>query len=470
MLAVVAACSQPAPVAHTTPQSYTTAAPSTTAQAQTQPPVVQTTPQSIAGSVGLVPYEIDVPASWNGTLLLFSHGYVPPGGTNVPQDAPHAMRTWLLQNHFALAGSAYRSSGWALEDAFKDQIALLDYFTTHVGKPTRVIAWGESMGGAITAGLIQMFPDRFAGALPMCGVVAGSIATWNSALDSAYAFKTLLAPNSALQLVHIAGGSNNLQLAEQILTNANATPRGRARLALVAAVVDLPGWYDALQPEPASTDYVARAAAQVLWESRIDFPFAFNFRAEVESRAGGNPSWNVGVDYSQLLAASPDRDEVLALYTQSGLDIQADLRTLNSGPRIKADPAAAAYLVRNIAFDGQISMPVLSLHTTGDGLVIPENESAYAQVVNAAGREGMLRQLFVHRAGHCTFSIQERIVALQRLVKRLDTGRWDDASLEPGALNMSARAEGADPSSTTFVLFSPGAFPRPFSKGSAIPA
>ena len=30
-------------------------------------------------------WTIDVPANWNGTLLLFSHGLVPPGGDNPEQ-------------------------------------------------------------------------------------------------------------------------------------------------------------------------------------------------------------------------------------------------------------------------------------------------------------------------------------------------------------------------------------------------
>jgi len=29
---------------------------------------------------------IEVPANWNGTLFLYSHGYVPPGSANPAQD------------------------------------------------------------------------------------------------------------------------------------------------------------------------------------------------------------------------------------------------------------------------------------------------------------------------------------------------------------------------------------------------
>ena len=434
-------------------------------------------PRTLTGKIGAASYAIDVPAMWNGTLFLYSHGYVAPGSLNGAQAAPvDFARTWLLDRHYAAAGSSYSSTGWALEDAFRDQLALVDYFAAHVGKPKRVIAWGASLGGIITAGLVQLHPDRFAAAMPLCGVLAGGIATWNAELDSAYAFKTLLAPASALQLTHISDATVNRELARQLFNAAAATPQGRARLALVAAIVQLPGWFDTRRPEPDAADYAAQAAAQLQWESRVDFNFAFAYRKELEQRAGGNPSWNTGVDYGALLNASVDRAEVVALYRQAGLDLQADLRRLNSGARIKPDLRAAAYLDRFITFDGNLRVPTLSVHTTGDGLVITPNESAYASVVAAAGHGGMLRQAFVHRAGHCTFTPGEIVAALQALLNRLDTGVWDDAGLRPTALNARSQAQGVAANeffgvafAPSFVDFSPPPYPRPYTKGSPIP-
>jgi prolyl oligopeptidase family protein len=434
-------------------------------------------PQSLNGSIGAASYQVDVPAGWNGTLFLYSHGYVAPGGLNFAQAAPDSVASaWLLAHHYAIAGSSYSSTGWALEDAFRDQMALLDYFDSHVGKPARVIAWGASLGGIVTAGLVQLHPDRFAAAMPLCGVLAGGIATWNTELDAAFAFKTLLAPKSALQLVHITDGAANLQLALQLFGQAASSPQGQARLALVAALIDLPGWFDPTEPEPAATDYAARAAALQAWESRIDFPFAFRYRTELEHRAGGNPSWNAGVDYARELIGSPDVGEVMALYRQAGLDLNADLRTLGAAARIKPDPVAAAYLDRYVSIDGTLAVPMLSIHTTGDGLVIPPNEAAYADAVQAAGHQDLLRQVFVHRAGHCAFTPAEIIAALQALLRRLDTGRWDDALLQPAALNAAALAQGADengffgrPMPASFIAYQPGPYPRPFTSGSPIP-
>ena len=433
---------------------------------------------SVSGSIGAAQYRIEVPTAWNGTLFLYSHGYVAPGRINLAADSPApVISSWLLGHGYAIAGSSFSSTGWALEDAFKDQVALLDLFTTRFSKPKRVIAWGVSLGGIITAGLVQRYPDRFAGAIPLCGVLGGGVTNWNTGLDAAYALKTLLAPTSQLQLVGITDPQGNAQLAAQIFDAASATPAGQARIALIAALGDLPGWFDPVAAQPAPTDYGAQEVAQARWESQVDFPFEFQYRAELEQRAGGNPSWNTGVDYAHQLAISSDSGEVAALYQTAGVDLVADLRALNSGPRIKADPKAVAYLEQNISFDGNLAVPVMTMHTAGDGLVIPQNETAYADVVRAAGKQDMLRQVFVNRAGHCAFSAAETIAVFEAMISRLDSGSWNDAALSPQSLNSTARAMGDTYNSVAgffisppaFETFNPGPEPRPFPKGSPVP-
>jgi hypothetical protein len=304
------------------------------------------------------------------------------------------------------------------------------------------------------------------------------VAAWNTGLDGAYAFKTLIARSSSLQLIHIADPTANLALANSLIAQALQTPAGQARIALMAALSDLPGWFLPTSPAPAATDYPAMAAAQAQWESRIDFGFAFSNRAELEKRAGGNPSWNVGVDYAHQLAISADRAEVVALYRAAGLDLNADLRALNAGATIKPDPQAVAYLDRNVSFDGNLSVPVLTMHTTADGLVVPQDETAYADVVRSAGKQDLLRQVFVQRAGHCAFTSAEVITLIRAMLARLDTGHWNDATLTPAALNSSALALGSSLNSfgglfaaaPAFAQFEPGPYPRPFSKGSVPPS
>jgi pimeloyl-ACP methyl ester carboxylesterase len=334
-------------------------------------------------------------------------------------------------------------------------VDLLDRFKRRVGKPRRTIAWGTSMGGMITAGLVERHPQRFDGALPMCGILGGAVGLWNQNLDLQYALKTLLSaspdpavsiPASQLELVHISNWQANVGLATAAVTAAQATPDGRARLALAAALFPLPDWWEVGTGRPDRRDYAARQQNQ-FQALQFQLAFIFGFRSEVEQRAGGNPSWNVGVDYERLLARSDSRDLVLALYRQTNLDLRRDLRLLARGPRVRADVSATRYLIRNIVYDGRIRVPVLTLHTTADGLVVSPHEGAYRDAVRRAGRAHLLKQLYVERPGHCTFTNDEMLTALNVLLERLDRGRWPRVS------------------GRTFPDYEPPPFLRPFDLG-----
>ena len=427
-------------------------------------------------------YEIQCPAgSWNGTLFLYSHGYAVPGQPNPAMDAGDPVTaSWLLGHGFALAGSSYATTGWAIQQALPDQISTLNAFASTYQRPTRTIAWGHSLGGIITAGLIQRYPGRFSAALPMCGVLAGGVATWNTALDGAFAFKQLIDPS--VSVVNITDPTANFQEASAAAGAAQQTKQGQARLALVAALGDTPGWFTPLSPEPGPKDYTAQEANQYDWFSQVDGPFIFALRAELEARAGGNPSWTTGVDYTTQLAMSADSAEVAALYKAAGLDLSADLATIQNATQISVDPTAAQYLEHNVTFDGKISIPVLTMHTTGDGLVVPENESAYRSVVHHAGNSALLRQIFVHRAGHCAFTPAETITAARVLLHRLSTGHWTGQATNSASLNNRAAALGpkfnifVDPTTgqpvatpPAFIHFTPAPYLRPFSLGNPIP-
>src|SRR5450759_4281102 len=416
-------------------------------------------------------YVIDIPANWNGTLLLYSHGYVTPGSPNPAQDVGDPLTGgFMLAAGYALAGSSYATTGWAVHEAIPDQIAVLDVFQSVVGTPTHTIAWGHSLGGMITAGLVQEHPERFTAALPMCGVLGGGVGIWDEALDAAFAFNTLLA-GGTLQVVHITNPTVNFFTAEGVLAAAQATAQGRARLALVAALGDLPGWFDPPSPEPARTDYTSQQVNQFLWLQNVDLPFSFAFRAELEFRAGGNPSFNTGVNYERQLAHSADHAEVEALYAAAGLSLDADLAALDGAARIAVDPGALTYLSNNITYNGQLTIPVLTLHTTGDGLVPVEDERAYSKVVHEANDSALLRETFVHRAGHCEFTPAETITAVQALEARLRTGKWKDLTVAD--LDGEAAALGPEfnvievngslvPTPPAFLKFEPRQFLRLF--------
>jgi hypothetical protein len=131
------------------------------------------------------------------------------------------------------------------------------------------------------------------------------------------------------------------------------------------------------------------------------------------------------------------------------------------------------YAIRNIAFNGRLGgVPVLAMHTTGDPLVVAQQERAYAQAVRAAGNASLLRQAFVHRAGHCSFTPAERISALQALLQRVDSGTWGDTTAPQ--LNPAAEALGPTlnllllsatvqvPTPPAFLDYAPAPYLRPF--------
>ncbi|MFE7853922.1 alpha/beta hydrolase family protein [Streptomyces sp. NPDC057403] len=407
-------------------------------------------------------YMMDVPAAWNGTVLLYSHGYTPAGFPNPAQNAPGSgTRTTLLAEGYALIGSSYATTGWAATDAVPDQLATLDLFTRKFGPARRTLAWGTSYGGFVTTALAERHADRFDGSLSMCGLVQGGVANWNSTLDPVFALRTLLAPGEDIPLTGFADQASAAAAAKSLASKtaaAQQTPAGRARIALAAALHNIPGYNDASQTEPGPADWNTREANQYTAVNGLLQLPAFSWRQEAESRAGGNMSWNTGVDYTSMLGRSPLYKEVTELYKEAGLSLRTDLAALATAPRISADPAAVRWMRHTSVFGGRLTDPQLDIHTTGDALIPVQAESAYRRAAGAAGRGPLLAQAYVDGPGHCAFTDGEMLGALHTLEHRLDTGRWDAS---PGTLN--ARAAQEDPGSAPrYVTYRPAAYPRPY--------
>jgi hypothetical protein len=131
-------------------------------------------------------------------------------------------------------------------------------------------------------------------------------------------------------------------------------------------------------------------------------------------------------------------------------------------------------LRKNIVYDGRLSIPVLTMHTTGDGLVVVEDEQAYKMTVRENDDSSLLREVFVHRAGHCEFTPAETLAAFQTLSERVQTGRW--SGLAAAGLNSDAAALGplnvlllngqVAPVAPAFLEFQPPVFLRPFDASS----
>ena len=388
----------------------------------------------------------DVPSSWNGILVLYSHGF----GPLVPANAPDAAtRDALLARGYALAGSSYDPAGswWALNTAVSDQFATIPAVTAAAlpHAPERVLAFGTSMGGLVSALEAEQGAGIIDGALSTCGLVAGAVHLNNYQLDAEYAIAKLLMPAPGAKLVDFAnpgeGAASGGALTAAVQA-AQASPEGRARLALVFALLNVvpvaPG-----APEPAPNDAAAIEATQ--YASAVQsFPL-LNFiqfgRYWIELSAGGNGSWTRGEDFGELLNHSPYHDVVHELYRSAGVDLKSDLDALNAGATIGADPDAIASLQATSVPTGKLEVPELTLHTTADPLVPFQHEDVYADVVRMAGANSLLRQAFVDRWGHCTFTPAELVAGLEALRHRVETGRWD-AVAQPQSLQAAATSLG----------------------------
>jgi len=161
-------------------------------------------------------YEVRVPDDFNGTLLLWSHGYtyvakIPQqvpllGGAGndlratIAPGAPDSMVTAnaLLNQGYALAGSGFAVPGWNAESAVKTNVELLGIVKKKFPKIKRTVAWGASLGGTITQRLAETNPKLIDAALPIMAFnnldkVTGSNGGYGT--DAVWLFKMFFDPS-----------------------------------------------------------------------------------------------------------------------------------------------------------------------------------------------------------------------------------------------------------------------------------
>jgi dienelactone hydrolase len=427
-----------------------------------------------SGDIDGAAFQILMPDTWNGTLLLWSHGIraprplpLSPGepvntaaepAPGWTADAPGEVAQTLLDDGFALAGSAYSSNGWAVDDAVADQSALHDYFVDNVGAPDRTVVWGASLGGLVTAELAERGASWVDGSAPMCGVLGGGVDNLDLALDVTYAIQQLLAP----QLDLTGYGSWEAAAAawqkgyDAIVGAGSDVRRGVPAILMLAALVDA-------QPQTKTYDGASlESQVRAYGEAAVNaLTYGTLFRSDVEARVGGNPSDNLGVDYTARVS-----DDERALIDSVGGAGSTDrlLRKLARGERVAADPAARAALKDTSTPTGAITDPTLTVHTAADPLVIAQNETLYAERVAAnPDRTADLLQAFTvappvygkkagapYGAGHCNFTAGTYIGTAELM------DRW----VRDGVLPAPATIEQALGSDSGYSsAFTPGPWP-----------
>ena len=142
------------------------------AHVSTAPPGSEVTGTLANGTTWVAEY----PQSWNGTLVLYSHGYGALTAADAPDadDAAGAAGPGIRAGRLLVRPQRLRVGA---DTAVSDQFGALTAVESTVlpRTPAHVIAFGTSMGGLVSALEAQQGAGRIAGALTTCGVVAGGV-------------------------------------------------------------------------------------------------------------------------------------------------------------------------------------------------------------------------------------------------------------------------------------------------------
>lgn len=398
-------------------------------------PAVTAAPQVGAidetGEINGAPYRIVVPATWNGTLLVYAHGYRDkadhPGEVDnrIADVAPSpALAAALLAQGYALAGSAYRDNGWEVEGGVHDTKDLAVYFRANIARPERTIIWAFSMGTVIGFKSMEHFNGIYDGALCACAVGAGATQSWDSAGDLALAYDTVFGSLPAWGT--FGDVRDNIDFDTEVFPKLFAevnNPANFPKFEFIRLVTGTPG--RGITPPPPPAFYPG-------WLF-TDMFFATEARAELERRAGGPIVQNLDRNYS---LAPAERGYLLALGVPSAV-IDSWLMAMNGQRFVSAPNRARNYLEHNANYKGKIKNPVLTLHTIIDPLVTVSQEFEYAQTVAAAKRSGLLFQTYTNGNGHCAFSGPQLITAVNAINNWVRTGTRPTQAEFPVALGFN---------------------------------
>ena len=320
-------------------------------------------------------YRIDVPADWNGSLVIYYHGYAEHGATFHIAEHLRLGLEALAERHYAIAQSAYSEGGWAVQQAYPETEALRRYFDKKYGHPKEVYAVGGSMGGALVMITLELNPKPYVGGLDLCGAVGPTFVSFDRrfALRAAVAayFTGVMGPRGPVP----ADYDDTAAVRERILNALKANP------ADATLVRDLMGLH---------TD--ANVARDISY-----FTFVI---ADMQRRAGGNPFDNRNWIYSGTNA------------TVSSSDVELN----ESVRRYAADRKARDYLVRHYTPTGHLGRPMLAVHTVYDPLIPPTLLTLYNEMVEGAGLGDRLVQQYVPHDGHCAITPEEIGHAFDELV------------------------------------------------------
>jgi hypothetical protein len=397
-------------------------------QARHRPPG----PVDLSGELFGAPYRIRVPANWNGTLLLFAHGYRDkadhPGEVDnrTADIAPNAaLEAPLLAQGYALAGSAYRDNGWAVEEGIRDTRNLAVLFHLLVAKPQRTILWSVSLGSIIAFESMERYSGLYDGALCMCGPGAGSTRIWDGGLALYLAYDVVFGVPATWGDVREVRDDLNFETEVfPKLSGELANAANFPKFEFIRLVGGTPG--RGITPPPPPAFYPAWVVTDLI--------FLTEFRAELQRRAGGPFVQNLDHNYS---LTAGEKAYLVSLGVPAAL-IETWLSQMNGRTNIVAAPGPRHYVARNATFTGKIKDPVLTLHTIIDPLVTVSNESAYRETVLDAHRGQRLFQTYTTGNGHCAFTGPQLLTSVSAIENWVRTGTRPTAATFPAALGFDS--------------------------------
>jgi pimeloyl-ACP methyl ester carboxylesterase len=344
-------------------------------------------------------YAMFVPGKWNGRLVVYAHGFVDPAypialpDVSPPDVAPWVvdLRETLLRAGYAVAYSSYAENGWAVKDGSERTHELRNLFIARFGVPTDVYIVGRSLGALIALLLAETHPGDYQGALALCGPVGGGRVQTDYIGHVRVLFDFFfpdVIPGNAVNVPEL-DYSPDSPLVTAIVGSILTNPQAAVALASVNQI-ELP--------------YTSFAELV----TSIVRPLGYHVRGtnDILARTGGqSPFGNNKTSYSGL-----------AEFDQ----------TLNAGvERFKAGSEGIAYLNDFYRPAGNLTIPLLTLHTTADPDAPFFHEATLAKIVASARRSKWLVQEHIRRYGHCNFSPAEVAQSLSRLVE------WAEKRVKP---------------------------------------
>ena len=370
------------------------------------------------GDIEGTAFHIRVPEDWNGTLLVYARGY----SSTVP-DPPDAafdgdvFEEYLLDHGYALAGSAFRTGGFAVKEGAEDSRALTYFFRNRVAEPEKVILYGSSMGGLITAKSIEKYPAAYDAGISMCGSLEGGTEALDSMLDFGLAYDAAIGWPESWGTVEDVRDDVDIwgDIVPVVLTNLyNPDYYGRHEFVRLVTNTTEVGFY----LPPWNYTY---------WLQTVLMVYE---RAEVEAKLNGNPAQNLDAVYE----LSAEEIEYLA---GLGVDAESLLAEMNARRTISADSGPRNYVKHYADLTGRILRPVLAMHTKYDVITPVEVMSVYRDTISSAGRFGreqLLTQVYTEGLQHCEITPEQLLAMVQAMEYWLESRIAPDDSFFPESL------------------------------------